>query len=234
MRHAAVLAVALLAGAAMAASDAVVTLHYQVRPPYSSPAASGAVEGLVASPAGEALRRAGLTVRWVETPAQRQLALIQGGSGRHCGLGWFRNAEREASGKFSQALYRDQPFGAIVRSELPIASGIRSSDLIADARYAVLVKEGFSYGPQLDARLARAAAAVHTSAALASMAAMVRADRAAWMLATPEEAEALLAPGLRRITFSDLPAGQTRHLYCSRDVPADWLARFDRALAPGR
>jgi polar amino acid transport system substrate-binding protein len=54
------------------------------------------------------------------------------------------------------------------------------------------------------------------------------------MLAAPEEAEALLGPGLRRIAFSDLPPGQTRHLYCSRDVPDAWLARFDRALLRSR
>jgi polar amino acid transport system substrate-binding protein len=234
MRHSAVFASVLLAAAAVPASDATVSLHYQARPPYSSRAAAGGVEGLVATPAADALRRAGLPFRWVDTPPQRQLALVQGGSGRHCGLGWFRNAEREALGKFSHPLYRDQPFGAIVRSELPIASGLRSAELIADARYPVLVKEGFSYGPELDALLARAATPVRTSAELASMPAMLRAKRAAWMLAAPEEAQALLGPGLRQIAFSDLPPGQTRHLYCSRDVPDDWLARFDRALARPR
>jgi polar amino acid transport system substrate-binding protein len=178
MHHCAAFASALLAAAAVPASDEVLTLHYQVRPPYSSVAASGSVEGLAATPAGEALRRADLPFRWVETPPQRQLALIQGGSGRHCGLGWFRNAEREALGKFSQPIYRDEPFGAIVRSELPIASGVRSSDLIADVRYPVLVKESFSYGPELDALLARAATPVRTSAELASMPAMLHAKRA--------------------------------------------------------
>ena len=59
--------------------------------------------GLTATPAAQALQRAGLSATWVRTPSQRQLALIQEGEGLHCGLGWFRNAERMALGQFSKA-----------------------------------------------------------------------------------------------------------------------------------
>ena len=33
------------------------------------------------------------------------------------------------------------------------------------------------------------------------------------------------------VAFADMPAGETRHLYCNRAVPEAWLARFDQALA---
>ena len=65
------------------------------------------------------------------------------------------------------------------------------------------------------------------SAALAS-------GRADWMPVAPEEAEALLNPDLRLLPLTDEPQGQARHLYCSRSVPADWMARIDRALATSR
>ena len=230
MRSIASLALCCLVPAAALATEGTLTLHYQHRPPYSAAEAAGDVGGLVATPAAQALRGAGIAFQWMQTPAQRQLALIQGGQGRHCGVGWFRNAEREARGKFSRPLYRDLPYGAIVRAELPIASGVRSADLISDARFPVLVKEGFSYGPQLDALLARAATPVRTSAEVASLPDMLRAKRAAWTLAAPEESTTLVGPGLRQIEFSDVPPGQARHLYCSQDVPDDWMQRIDRAL----
>jgi hypothetical protein len=91
------------------------TLHYQERAPYSTALSDGTVAGLTATPAAQALQQAGLRFAWVRTPSQRQLALIQEGDGLHCGLGWLRNAERSAKGKFSQALYRDRPFGALAR-----------------------------------------------------------------------------------------------------------------------
>ena len=63
------------------------------------------------------------------------------------------------------------------------------------------------------------------------MARMLASDRADWMLVAPEEAEMLTAPDLRLLPLVDEPRGQTRHLYCSRAVPAEWMARIDRALA---
>lgn len=230
MRSIVSLALCCLLPSVAAATEGPILLHYQHRPPYSAADAAGVVGGLVATPAAQALRGAGIPFQWVQTPAQRQLALIQGGRGPHCGVGWFRNPEREARGKFSRPLYRDRPFGAIVRAELPIASGVRSADLISDARFPVLVKEGFSYGPQFDALLVRAAKPVRTSAEVASLPDMLRAERAAWTPAAPEESEALVGPGLRQIVFSDVPPGQARHLYCSQDVPDDWMRRIDHAL----
>lgn len=219
-----------LATALCAQAAEPLTLHFHDRPPYSAPAADRAV-GLVADPAARALKAAGIEYRWTLTPPRRQLALIEGAPGLHCGVGWFRNAAREARGRFSAPLYRDRPFGALVRDALPIASGVRAADLVADARHSALLKEGYSYGAAFDALLAGAAGAVRTAADPPQMAQMVRAGRAAWMIVAPEEAEVLQQPGLRFVEFRDVPPGPTRHLYCNRAVPADWLARVDRVLA---
>ena len=40
-------------------------------------------------------------------------------------LGWFRNPERIALGKFSKALYRDRPFGALARNDSRLRNGLR-------------------------------------------------------------------------------------------------------------
>ena len=126
------------------------TIHYQERVPYSSLQADGNVAGLTATPAALALQRAGLSATWARTPGQRQLALIQEGDGLHCGLGWFRNAERGALGKFSKALYRDRPFGALARNDSGLRAGISGEEAIAATTELLLVKEGYSYGTVLD------------------------------------------------------------------------------------
>ncbi len=150
----------------------------------------------------------------------------------HCGVGWFRSAQREAQGKFSRALYRDRPFGALVRDELPLGSGMPSTELFRSAQFRLLIKEGYSYGAQLDELIAKAARAPErTTTDNAQMARMLLAGRADWMIVAPEEATALAAPGLRVLEFSDLREGPSRHLYCSQDLPDDWMARIDQALA---
>jgi len=208
------------------------TLHYQERPPYSSSRTPGGeVSGLVATPAAQALAATGIAWRWAQTPGQRQLALIQSGQGLHCGLGWFRNEARAARGKFTRALYRDRPFAALARTAAGLPADASAETLLADRRWRLLVKEGYSYGNHLDALVERLApATVRTSAEAAQMRQMLRSGRADWMIVAPEEAGTDLGPGLSLLPLSGMPPGPTRHLYCSADVPDDWIARIDAAL----
>jgi polar amino acid transport system substrate-binding protein len=69
------------------------------------------------------------------------------------------------------------------------------------------------------------------------MARMLLAGRASWMIVSPEESLVLrqemgaAGADLRSVAFADMPAGETRHLYCNPAVPDAWLARIDQALA---
>lgn len=227
----------LLWALASGAAAQSLTLHYQERAPYSATQPDGSVAGLVATPAAQALAQAAVDYVWARTPSQRQLALIQDGRGLHCGVGWFSNAERAARGKFSKPLYRDRPFAALARDDSPLRPGLRGVEALALAGDSLLVKEGYSYGVQLDRLIAaQAPAPQKTSAEAAQMLRMLLAGRAGWMLVTPEEAQALrqeagpAAAGLRVVTFTDIAAGEARHLYCNRAVPDAWLARIDQAL----
>ena len=222
-----------LAAGSMAHAAPALTLHYQERPPYSATGPQGQVSGLVAEPAARALHAAGIAFAWARTPNQRQLALIQGeATGLHCGVGWFRNAGREALGRFSAPLYRDSPLAALVRAGAWREPSATAATLLSAPSLRLLVKDGYSYGPRLDALIAAAAhPPLRTSVEPVQMARMLASDRADWMLVAPEEAELLTAPDLRLLPLVDEPRGQTRHLYCSRTVPAEWMARIDRALA---
>jgi hypothetical protein len=227
-----------LLGLCAGAQAQSLTLHYQERAPYSVTQGDGSVTGLVATPAAQALSQAGLAFVWARTPSQRQLALIQEGEGLHCGVGWFRNPERAALGKFSKPLYRDRPFGALARHDSPLRSGMRGAEALALAGDTLLVKDGYSYGPQLDRLIAaHTPPPVKTSAETLQMLRMLVAGRAGWIIVTPEESQVLrdeagpAGAGLRQVAFADISAGETRQLYCNRSVPDAWLARIDQALA---
>lgn len=211
-------------------------IHYQVRPPYSHGSASGVV-GLVADPLAAALQRAGIDFIWLETPFQRQMSLIQSGQGMDCGLGLSRSPEREALGKFTRPIYQDRPFMALTRR----ADGVRPdqtlSNLLTSGQSTLLVKDGYSYGAVVDAALGRHPGAVRrTSAESLQMVRMIDAGRADWMIVAPEEAEVLLLQlpelslRLKLVAIADKPAGNARHLYCSRAVPDEVIEQINRAL----
>lgn len=228
------------AGATAPTTGRLLTLHYQERPPYSFTAGDGHVQGLLATPAHRACQKAQLHCSWARTPGQRQLALIQAGQGWDCGLGWFRNAEREALGRFSAALYQDRPFMALARRNTPWEPQRGPAALLADTDLPLLVKEGYSYGALLDGLVAQHPGQVRrTSAESQQMARMIEAGRAGWMIVAPEEAEVLLAepgpggvlPQLQLHPLPGVPPGQTRHLYCNKAVPEAVIQRLNRALA---
>ncbi len=220
------------------AAEPALTLHYQERPPYSSRDPGGQPQGLLVAPLVRALDRAGVHPQWKMTPSQRQMTTIQSGAGMDCGVGWYRTAEREALGRFSRPIYRDRPFIALVRGDSPLRGDRSVASLLADPALQLLVKDGYSYGAEVDPLLVAHKEALHrTSAESAQMASMIAAGRAGWMILAPEEADILLKnwtgpPGaLRQIALPGLGNGPTRHLYCSRRVPEGLMSRIDQALA---
>ncbi len=234
----ALMALGLLAALPWVAAAQPLMLHYQERPPFSSTGPDGQPQGLLIEPLKRALARSGIDHRWLTTPSQRQMALIQHGQGQDCGIGWLYTAEREALGRFSRPIYRNLPFQALVRSDRVIAAAPSAAALLADASQPLLAKEGYSYGVSIDALIQSQPAAVQrTSTESVSMARMVAAGRAGWMLISPEESEPLLASlgtdraALRLVTLAGGEPGSTRHLYCNLQVSAALIARLDRALA---
>ncbi|WP_374659856.1 hypothetical protein [Inhella sp.] len=206
-----------------------IALHLQDRPPYyvlKGPA------GLVVMPLLQALQRAGLPHRFEHTPALRQLRLIESDGGMHCGVGWFRNEERATKGRFSKALYQDQPLGLLMRQELGWQAPLRMAEALAERRVRLLVKAGFSYGAEFDRQLAALPPPAKITGEMATVARMLAADRADWTPMAPEEAQLLVTQfaGLRMLSFADAPPGGRRHLYCNKAVPEAWLKRLDAEL----
>ncbi|MBH9553623.1 hypothetical protein [Inhella gelatinilytica] len=225
-----------LGGLALGARANPVTLHYQERPPYYETHPDG-VRGLVVDPLVKALQRAQLPYRLALTPSQRQLLLIEDSVGPHCGIGWFRNPVREAKGQFSSMLYQDQPLSLLARRALAWRDPLSMTEALQRTEARLLTKQGFSYGPQFDALLAQRLKPPETSTGeVSNLVRMLIANRADWMPLAHEEARWLLdamdeaSEKLQVLRFSDAPAGPTRHLYCNKAVPSDWMQRLNEAL----
>ncbi len=213
-----------------------ISLYYYERPPYMVARADGSAGGITADVAAKALARAGIPFTWNLMPAKRQLATLQRNGGRDCGIGWFKNAQREAIGQFSHPIYHDRPPVAIVGDGFdPHTASL--AQLLARPDLQVLVKEGLTYGGYINDLLKNAKAKV-TSIAVEQpqLVRMVAAGRADMMFAPREEADFLVTAhesgqeSVRVLSFTDVPAGDARYLFCSKQVDNATMAKLNAAI----
>ena len=213
-----------------------VSLYYYERPPYMVAHQNGSATGITADVAGKAFARAGVAFHWSLMPAKRQLATIQRNTGRDCGVGWFKNREREAGGQFSHAIYRDKPPVAIVRDGFA-TRGASLAQLLQQPGVQVLVKEGLTYGGYINGLLKTTRTKVISiTVEQPQLVRMVAAGRADMMFAPREEADFLVTTNesgqdsVHVVSFSDVPAGDQRYLYCSRQVDSATMAKLNAAI----
>ncbi len=219
-----------------AAAPVAVTVHFYERPPYASRQPDGSVKGLTANPVLQALATMAEPYQWSETPAKRQLSMLEHNSGRDCGIGWFRNPDRERFAKFSVPIYRDLPPVAIVNPQRRLPKTATVAEVLATPDMRVLIKDGLTYGGHVGGLLKSARAQVEAvSLDSTQIIRMVAANRADMMFATGEEAPILLRSlgddaALQVHRFPEIPAGEHRYLMCSKQVDDAWLARFNKAI----
>jgi polar amino acid transport system substrate-binding protein len=235
---AAALAFVAIASEASAEDDLIIYFHQ--RPPYSAKQADGSVKGITADIVTQAMSVAGIPYRWEELPSARQMEVLKRDEGKACGLGWFKRPEREVFAKFSAAIYHDLPTIVVARAQDQRFAGTPSIDaLFADKTLTLLTKTGYSYGGELDQKIA---AQQPTARADASdnriMLGMVGRERVDYMIMAEEEAKDLLSQsdfadaGLAIYHLANPPAGEYRYLMCSKSVPDDLIARINQAITP--
>ncbi|MEA3308424.1 MAG: transporter substrate-binding domain-containing protein [Chloroflexota bacterium] len=214
-----------------------ITLHYFERFPYMEITQIG-VAGLTASPAAQVFQTAGLPFHWQATPPKRQLYLLEQNQGQDCLLGWFKNPEREESGRFTLPIYQDHPYVALARlADDRIVSGGVVSTTLASPTLTLLVKEGFSYGSFLDAQIAEYhTPCVSTTVGSVEMLQMLQAGRADYFFIAPEEAAILLEDGslqetaFKLVDFANMPPGEKRYLWCSKQVGESVIQQLNVAI----
>ncbi len=214
-----------------------ITVHFHDRRPFYIPYQNVA-RGVVATPIAQAFAYADIPIHWQQTPPKRQLDIIKHNESRSCAAGWFKTPEREIFGQYSYAVYQDQPFVAITRSNNVLLGKAETLDRVfKERRLQVLVKSGYSYGPYIDNQIHRLnPRQVFTTADNMSLMKMIQAYRADYCFMTEEEAQdMLLFSGLDRadfklIYFSDMPKGNKRYLICTKMVEKDTMKRLNQAI----
>ncbi|MGY3916783.1 substrate-binding periplasmic protein [Aeromonas australiensis] len=215
-----------------------ITLYYNERPPYLQTLENGEVAGLTATPAAQALQKAGIAFKWTKMPSNRQIQILERNVGQDCMVGWFKNPQRELIGNFSLPLYRDKPtIGLALFSNPNIDSGSTLEQVLQNRDLRLLVKDGYSYGEYIDGLIHRLEPnRLTTTTENINMLRMLSVDRADYFLIAEEEAQSLILESrldpleFKYIHFSDSPDGGYRYLWCSKQVTKASLDRINQAI----
>lgn len=229
---------AVLLCSATAQGNELITLHYNERAPYLQTLDNGKIAGLTATPAEQALRRAGIAFNWEKTPSNRQIQLLEKNASADCMVGWFKNPQRELIGNYSLPLYQDKPtIGLALFSNIHIDSGSSLAQVLQNRELRLLIKDGYSYGEHIDALIHKLEPRrIKTTVENMNMLRMIALDRADYFFIAEEEASGLIQqsefdPGdFKYIRFSDNPDGGQRHLWCSKQVSQQSLKKTDQAI----
>lgn len=213
------------------------TVFYNLRPPYLLLQEDGELGGLTGKPARQAFAQAGIDVNWREMPTNRQLLTIREDTGSFCAVGWFQTPERLGFAKFTHAIYRDHGWMVLVRGGLALDEHDALPEVLARPGLRVMVKDKYSYGPQIDALLeqTRPAIAVSTGTSL-QMLQSLGAGSVDLIFVSDEEGHYLMdhaisrSAQLRLLRLAHMPKGETRHIMCSRKVPDALIERLNRAI----
>ena len=216
-----------------------IQLYYYTRAPYAVTDAQGEVSGLCATPAANAFKQAGIPFEWKKMPFKRQLVTIKRNKKMACGIGWFKNPERESFARFTDSIYQDKP--AVTISKKGNNALEKHLDLISlfeDKNVKLLVKDGFSYGAYVDELIKKhdpKIVSVVTSTNV-QMLQMILSGRADYFFISEEEAEHIVMNAGYDVSqfqlrhYSNMPAGNHRYITCSQQVSAEIVDSLNRAL----
>ncbi|MBS7726050.1 transporter substrate-binding domain-containing protein [Pseudomonas lalucatii] len=214
-----------------------ITVAWRDKAPYHY-RENGRAQGFLLLRARRLFARAEVPALFVERPSKRIWRDFQRGTRGFCSIGWYRLPERERLAQFSLPFHADPPHTLLASAAaLPAIQEHGSfASLLADPDISLGVVDGVSYGPELDALIARSAnRVVRVTVAPSGLMQMVAANRMAYMLADQADwhyqrsREAGLG-GLAEYGFPDMPPGLQRHILCSRDVPIEVMGRLNRAI----
>lgn len=214
-----------------------ITVYYFERPPYYF-TLGGHPTGFLLDRAIALFALAGVETRFESIPSKRIMHLLQSNE-PCCSVGWFRTPERETFARFTKPIHWDKELVALFaypNAETVYAhSGVAS--LLADESLVLGVVDGFSYGEVVD-RLIRTIKPSMLSVVSTQdrMVTMVAQDRFDYIFVAPEEADMLLSeaePGLGLLllrVLDGVPEGNSRHIICSKSVPAEVIKALDAAI----
>lgn len=220
-----------------------IQIFYDERIPYALTDESGNVHGLTATPVAEAFQTANIQIEWKRMPFKRQLATIKANKKKACGIGWFKNPEREVFARFSDPLYQDRPTIIVTKKGNNIFERhSKIAKLLQDDSVKLLVKDGFSYGKYLDELIEQEQPTklVVVGSSNLEMLKLILSERADYFFTAEEEAEEMInSTGFGKAQFElhrpiDMPAGNKRYLACSKQVTPVIIDQINQALGSSK
>jgi uncharacterized protein (TIGR02285 family) len=227
----------LLAFASPATIAESLTVAWRNKPPLHYKE-NGIEQGLLLERARQVFAAAGIPTNFVEEPSKRIWANFAAGTPSYCSIGWYRLPERESIAQYSEVFHTDRPHTLLVAPAAveKVKSHHSAASLLADKDLTIGVVDGVSYGPQLDAMIRASANHVERKTVEpAQLARMVDVNRVSFMFIDRDDWEYLrrhddTIRDTVQIDFSDMPAGLNRYIVCSKDVPADVMAKINKAI----
>ncbi len=228
---------AALACSVASATEPPLKLMVVHRPPYLIVEPHGGFSGIVIAPVVLAMKKAGIDYEMVQIPALRQLDELKNGKDRACSVGWYKTPEREQFASFSAPISKDAPWVGVTRANFTVESHATVDSLLSDPQVSVLVKVGYVHGDFLDRKIASMQSRrVPTTGDMPQLMQMLALGRADITFMPLEEVQYYIQTGLVKATevhvvhFSEMPAGYTRYLMCSKAVSPQLINDFNAAL----
>jgi polar amino acid transport system substrate-binding protein len=223
---------------AQTSSTDAITLPWTERKPFQFIDTDGKLKGLLFELGQSIFAEAGVPMKWVNVPALRIGRTMAMDNERICLVGWFRTPEREKIAKISLPIYRDHPQVGVARADSHLNGERSLSSVMEDNSVRLIVKQGYSYGVYLDALIAarKNEGVANVVGDHARILTMLQWGRADLIFLTQEEVDYYSAENhhftdeFKVISFKDMPAGNQRHIICSKQVSDATMDKLNAAI----
>ena len=220
-------------------ADDSLQVYYEERTPYAVTSETGQVSGLTASPTAKAFHESDIDFVWKKMPFKRQLQTIKYNKKKACGIGWFKNPEREEFAIFSEPIYQDMPSITLSKhGNALVAKHENAESLLKDKSLKLLIKDGFSYGRYIDLLIEKhnPDRVVAVGSSNLQMLQMILSGRADYLFVSEEEAEDIITSAgyslqdFQRQRYTDMPPGNKRYIACSQRVTDEIVGRLNNVI----
>ena len=214
-----------------------IALYYFNRPPYYFTGKNNTPKGLLLKPVLKQLANAPINIVAKEIPSDAVLGRLRANKGRECGIGWFKNPDREKFARFTNAIYTNKPL--VILTTLKKKDSFQDLKTLEEIFRSALVwghVENYSYGEYVDNMVAKAKPKKAASNDQKHMIKMMVGGRFDYMLIAPEESEVFISnSGFDKNDFflfspDGMPHGNSRYILCSRKVEESEIAVLNKFL----
>ena len=201
-------------------TDDPLTAYFIERIPYSYTDENGEIRGLISDRVRLVFEKAGVSHTFKPLPAKRHMMYLKENNHRFCTIGWYKNEERQQIAKYSEYIYQNKTRIALASADnAKITSGHTVDEVFRNRKLTLLVKEGYSYGGFIDAKIREYNPAVKkVTYENDHMIKMIHGRRADYLFTSEEEVDVLIPKtgfgkkDFKYVRVSNMPTGLKRYI----------------------